>query len=150
EQSTGLSIATALSNRQGRTLPWKAVQDLLNSALNARFLELTGDSGAWPCDFSGAKTVRFRVSSKQGLLPDAVTDGSPTLVASDYLETHQIQDLGDNISKLMDLKTKADVPLKVFVKIELGDGKEIPPADLVAELNKILNNLKKGFGFKYK
>jgi hypothetical protein len=48
--ASGLSIATALSVKVGKTLPWKTVRHSISAALQARFLEVAEASQAWPCD----------------------------------------------------------------------------------------------------
>ncbi|MBM4084628.1 MAG: ATP-binding protein, partial [Planctomycetes bacterium] len=45
DEASGLSIATALSVKVGKTLPWKTVRDVVSGALQARFLELAEGSG---------------------------------------------------------------------------------------------------------
>jgi hypothetical protein len=55
--ASALSIATSLSMRTGKTLPWKTIRDVLNAALQSRFLALTDDSGSWPCEFPSAQFV---------------------------------------------------------------------------------------------
>lgn len=61
--SSGLSIATVLSVKGGKILPWKTVRDVITSALHARFLELTKDSQTWPCDFPSAEFVRLKMAA---------------------------------------------------------------------------------------
>ena len=48
ERASGLSIATALSVKAGKTLPWKTVRDVISAALQARFLELAEDRRPGP------------------------------------------------------------------------------------------------------
>jgi hypothetical protein len=45
DTATALSVAAALSNAKGVTLPWKTVRDVVNASLQARFTELAEDSG---------------------------------------------------------------------------------------------------------
>ena len=59
-EASGLSIATALSVKAGKTLPWKTVRDVITAAINARFVELTQDSQPWPNDFSAAQFVKLK------------------------------------------------------------------------------------------
>ena len=41
-------------------------------------------------------------------------------------------------------KAKADIPIKFKVQIELGDGKNTPPEDVVKKANDLLGELKDG------
>ena len=60
EEATGLSIATALSQKFGQTLPWKTVSDVISASLHARFTQLNPLSGEWPCEFpSKAAKIHF-------------------------------------------------------------------------------------------
>ncbi len=67
------------------------------------------------------------------------------LVALAELEPSEIQDLGDIIPDLLDLKAKFNVPLKFRVQIELGDGAERPSKDTADGFNTLLKKLKEGF-----
>lgn len=79
--SSGLSIATALSVKGGKTLPWKTVRDVITSALHARFLELTKDSQAWPCDFPSAQFVRLKLAAgPSGKFAGGEMDGAGSLM----------------------------------------------------------------------
>ncbi|NMA45089.1 MAG: ATP-binding protein, partial [Lentisphaerae bacterium] len=62
-ETTALAIATALSQKSGRTLPWKTVQDVIASSLNARFTHLDPTSGAWPCDYPAAQSIKLKASA---------------------------------------------------------------------------------------
>lgn len=146
-EATGLSIATALSMKEDKTLPWKTVRDVVTGALQARFIELDPNSHEWPCDFSSAKFVKFKIpAGTPGGTPGTGTGtGVPTpanvLVANAKLEPSQIQDLGDIMPKLLDIKAKSNLPIEFHVRIKVGDGNEIPPADTVNELNALLGDV---------
>jgi len=151
-QATALSIATGLSQRFGLTMPWKTVKDVITSSINARFTELDGTSGKWPCDYSAAHLIKLKVSSAPIGLPSAGGIGPATpakcLVAHAELESSEIQDLAEIIPNLLELKVKFNTPLKFRVQIELGDGKEKPSEETVKEINKLLKELKNGFQFE--
>jgi len=66
EQATALSIATALSQKFGQTLPWKTVKDVIAASLNARFTELDATSGDWPCDYPAAQSIILKVATGRG------------------------------------------------------------------------------------
>jgi hypothetical protein len=144
ETTTGLSVATSLSVKAGKTLPWKSVRDALNAAVQARFLELADGSAAWPCDFPAAQSARFKVAAS----PRAGGPGDPkppqpgVLVASAELEPSQMQELGDIVPKLLDIKVNTNTPLRFHVRIEMGDGKTTPAAEAAAEINALLKDVK--------
>ena len=138
--ASGLSIATGLSIKVGKTLPWKTTKDVISAALQARFLQLAEGSQSWPCDFPSAQFVKFRVSEAPPKYPLGPELGK-VLSADAELQPSQIQDLGDIVSKLLDIKAKYDAPLRFHVRIEMGDGKNIPSAQAAAEANALLRNV---------
>jgi hypothetical protein len=75
--------------------------------------------------------------------------GTPTaskyLVAQTELEPSEVQDLGDLVPQILEIKAKANVALRFRVQIELGDGKEAPPDDVVKQINELLAGLKDAF-----
>ncbi|MCF6159587.1 MAG: ATP-binding protein [wastewater metagenome] len=143
EACSGLSIATALSQKIGKNLPWKTVKDVISAALQAHFLEVAEESEPWPCDFPSAKFAVFKQTTG-GSIPKPIPR-SNTLVASTELEPAQIQDLGDIIPKLLEIKAKANTPIKFHIQIEIGDGKTLLSSDYSKEINTLLNNIKEGF-----
>ena len=156
EQTNALAIATALSQRVGKTLPWKTIKYVITDSLQARFTQLAEESAPWPCDLPGAQTVKIKVApvitgggSGGG---SAGAGGSGTgpgtgnlLVASGEFEPSEIQDLADLLPQLLDFKAKAKTPLRFHVRMEVGDGTERPSPETTAELNKLLDGLKEGF-----
>ncbi len=142
---SGLSVATSLSQKAGKTLPWKSVRDVISAGLQARFLEIA--EGTWPCDFPLSQFAKFKV--KVGVpVPPPQPTLSVSLAADAELEPDQIQDLGDLMPKLLEIKAKANIPLRFHVRIELGDGKTKPTDDISKAINSILNNVKEGFDLK--
>lgn len=145
--ASALSVATALSMKAGKTLPWKTVRDVISGALQARFLELDSGSHDWPCDFPSAQFVKLKVtkaSSKGGGGSGGGSGGGAPklLVTVANLEPSQVQDLGDIVPKLLEIKTKSNTPIRFQVRIELGDGKALPPADAVQKANTLLKGIK--------
>lgn len=58
ETATGYLISVALSRKAGKTLPCVTVRAVIDAAMRARLAERAADSGPWPCDISGAETVK--------------------------------------------------------------------------------------------
>jgi hypothetical protein len=144
--ASALSIATALSVMMGKTLPWKTVRDVVSGALQARFLEVAEGSQAWPCDFPSAQFAKFKVATGADRVEiggRGVSDvGLRTiLVAASELEPAQVQDLGDIVPKLLEIKAKAGTPIRFHIRIEVGDGKTIPAAEVAKDFNALLKRV---------
>lgn len=150
--STALYIATALSMKAGKTLPWKTVRDAIGGALQARFLSMAEASGPWPCEYPAAQQVRLAITTAQvgpgG--PVSVKKAIPAnvLVASAELEPGEIMELGDVVPKLLEVRAKSGVPVKFHLQIEVGDGKKTPPEDVAKQINTLLQNAKDGLSLK--
>jgi hypothetical protein len=109
-------------------------------------LEVAEDSQAWPCDFPSAQFVKFKMTTGargQGGVGRKTDPGAVrVLVASAELEPAQIQDLADVVPKLLDIKAKVGIPIRFQVRVEMGDGKVVPPAEAAKEANALLKNVK--------
>jgi hypothetical protein len=138
--ASALSIATSLSMKVGKTLPWKSIREVIGGALQARFLELGEGSQAWPCDFPSARFVLLRLPKSAPPPPPPPPRG--VLVAEADLEPSQIQDLGDIVPQLLEIKAKANVPIRFRVRVEMGDGKALPSAGAVKEANAVLKSVR--------
>jgi hypothetical protein len=153
DEATALSIATALSHKFGETLPWKTVSNVIDAAINARFVELTDLSEKWPTDFPHAAAVRLKASSAAGNVGaggGGASHGerkSDVLVAEMELAPHAMQELGDIIPQLLEIKNKAEIPLVFRIRIEVGDEGKKPDDATVEQLNQLLQNIDKNFGF---
>lgn len=134
EQTTALSITTALSKKAGKTLPWLTVKEAIDGALKARFLKLSEDSGPWPSEFTGAQAVKLTLP-KEEPPPTPPPPPKDVFVAEAYLEPGQIQDLADQIPELS--KTAVGRELKYYVRIEFkGDEEKEKIAEKINELLK--------------
>ena len=146
-KTTALAIAVALSQQHRKTLPWKTVRDVIGASLHARFTELDPASGKWPCDFPSAQGIKLRIATFAGY--DGGGGGGvrePNVVVADAeLQASEIQELGDVIPDLLDIKNKAGYPLIFRVRISAGNDKQAPDKASIAEINQILENLKAGF-----
>ncbi len=157
--TNALAIATALSQQAGHTLPWKTMRDVIGGSLQARFITVQEDSAPWPCDMPAANTVRLRVASTdvtgggsaagagEGGFAGGAHGGAATklLVARAELEPSEIQDLGDLVPQLLEIKNEANTSLVFRVQIEFGDGVEAPKPELAEKINALLEDLKAGF-----
>jgi hypothetical protein len=148
-ETTALAIATALSQKSGQTLPWKTVQDVIAAALNARFAQLDPTSGTWPCDYPAAQSIKLKVgtsdySADPGVGGVEIHETNAKWAESE-LDASEIQNLGDVIQKLLDIRSKSGYPITFKVRIEIGDADNIPDDATIAEINQILDNIKQGF-----
>ena len=144
--ASGLSIASALSIRESKPLPWKTIKDVIGGALQARFLKLGEGSQTWPCDYPAAQSVIL----KEQDTPPPPPPPPPGLIlhAEADLEPSQIQDLGDIIPKLLDIKKKTGIPIRFRVSVEIGDGKTAPPENAKNEVNTLLKDVKEELKLK--
>jgi hypothetical protein len=145
--ASGLSIATALSIRESKTLPWKTIKDVIGGALQARFLTLSEGSQTWPCDFPSAQAV-ILMQQKTPPPPPPPPPRGLIMCGETDLEPGQIQDLGDIVPKLLDIQKKVGLPLRFHVRIEMGDGKTAPPEKEAKELNALLKDIKEEWQLK--
>jgi hypothetical protein len=132
--TTALAIATALSNRAGKTLPWPLVRQALDDAFRFNYLERALDSGPWPCEYPGAQSVKVRVPTTPSIYKPEPKPG--IRVAETELETFELQDLADVLGSLV--KAAAGYDLKFHVRIELGGN---PPGEVVKQINALLEDV---------
>jgi len=99
-QTSVLALAAGLSYRVGRPLPWRMVKDALDSAFNVHYLERTGESAAWPCDYGGAQWVKIQVPETKPVKPGPVPKPGAR-IAQAALQPNQIQDLADSMGDLL-------------------------------------------------
>ena len=142
-----------------KTLPWKTVKDVIGASLNARFTQLADGSVPWPCDLPAAQTVKLKVApagtgggtggggtgGTGGGTTGGGTPPSTIRVAEADFEPSEIQDLGNLIPALLELKAKCKVPMKFRVRLELGDGRTAPSDTVIKEVNALLIDLDEAF-----
>ncbi|MBI4525152.1 MAG: DUF499 domain-containing protein [Deltaproteobacteria bacterium] len=138
--ATAASIAAQLSSRFGTNLPWRTVKYVIDEALRANFLCVAEDSAPWAGDPGTAQYAKFQASKAARPTPTPTATG--VLVAESELKASEMQDLGDIVPKLLEVKAKTNVPLRFHVRIEMGDGKTKPPADAVKQINTLLKGVK--------
>lgn len=144
-EASALGILTSLSHSTGLTLPWRTVRDAIAGALQARFIELTEGGTPWPCDLSGAQSVRLRTAKPAGGAEheDRTERGVVELVAD--LEPSELQDLADILPRLLEVKAKTNLPIQFRLKVRLGDGGEPPSPEAVGAVNQILRGVKEAW-----
>lgn len=138
EDSNVHLIHAALSSKVGKPLPWSRVSHAMEEAFRLGLIERTLDSGAWPCDLGGASAVKVRVC-KNDIKAPPPPNHSGSKVASAELQTHEVQDLADNIDALRE--ATAGQPLRIRVTIEIGDGGQVDQA-VIDKVNDVLAKVK--------
>ena len=149
--TTALSIATVLSQQAGNTLPWKTVRDVIGGSLQARFIALADDSVPWPCELAVANAVKIKVAAAGAGGGDeggACAEQMHICAAAADFEPSQIQDLGDIIPKLLEIKAKSKVAMKFHVRLDVGDGTTRPGEDIIGDINHLFEDLGNDFYVK--
>ena len=132
-KTNALAIATALSTKRGVNLPWSTVQTTIEDGIRARWIELSNDSAAWPCDLASEQVILQVPSTVREEPSEPKPQG--LLMAEDVLEANGIQDLADQIPDI----TKAAVgnTLKFNIRMEFG-GETTPDPGAVEKINELL------------
>jgi hypothetical protein len=146
DTASALSIATALSQQFGQTLPWKTVRDVLDNAIRARFVDLDPTSGTWPAEFASARTIKLKPSSVKAPTGSAVTpERKPnTLFAEAELAPREMQDFGDVVPKLLEIKAKHNFNMRFRLQIEV-EGNPETSVDVKRQLNQVLKSVTNDF-----
>jgi hypothetical protein len=143
EQTTALSIAIALSNKEGLPVPWRVVVSAIDDAIKSRWLELDPNAGIWPSDFPGASAVLLKlpavkaVGGGAGAVDENEATKTGVYMSASQIEPSALQDLNDALPGIQKAAASAGAPLRFRLEIRLGDGKPIEPTKL-AEINKLL------------
>lgn len=140
EEATAHLIHAALSARAGRPLPWMPVRQALADGFRLGLFERTLESGPWPCDPGGAGAVRIRLSKDRQ--QESRVSRYDARVATAELETHEVQDLADQIDELR--KVTAGHALRIRVTVEFGEAGKVEQ-DLIDQVNGILGKVKRGW-----
>ena len=140
-RTNALAIMTALSNRRGGNLPWSTIQSGLQTGIRSRWIELSPESGPWPCGFAGAQFVLIQAPS-QRLSDNRGTYGGQkrlgTFTAEASLEAGGIQDLAEQIPALS--LAAVGTSLTFNIRIELG-GDTPPNPEAIEAINALLTQV---------
>lgn len=140
KSTTALGLGLALSRHTGDTLPWPVVRDAVDGALRAGLLELSLDSGVWPCDYVAAHAVKLRLRGDGEPLPPHPPAPAGQLSAEADLTPDEIQDFADAVGELC--SAAAGYRLGIALRVELGDD-EPPPAEVADKVRRILLGVSK-------
>jgi hypothetical protein len=143
DKASALSLLMQLSSSMAQTLPWKAVRDVIASALAAHFLEIADSSQTWPCDLAGAQFAHFRIpTTPPPNLPEEPKLNPNVVMVSTKLEGSEVQNLGDVVNDLLEIRNKYSTAISFNVRVELGDGKNPPPPEAIQKVNALLKTVK--------
>ena len=134
--ATALALSVALARREGHPLPWTVLRGAIDGALATRWLELTPDSGAWPCAHADASKVALRMPLD--FEPTSVSESGDTYRSSAPLDPAALQDLVDVLPEVV--KAAAGMPLEFRLDVTLGAGQPID-ADAIASINDLLGGV---------
>jgi hypothetical protein len=98
------------------------------------------ESGPWPCDLGGANAVKMRLVKGEAKETPGTAYGAK--VATAELETHEVQDLADQIDELR--QVTAGYPLHIKVTVEFGEAGKIEQ-EVVDRVNGILSKIRSGW-----
>jgi hypothetical protein len=114
-------------------------------------VELADGSSDWPCDLVAAKSVQIKVATAQPTAGPGGSSGgrrtapSSVRAAEAQFEPSQLQDLGDAVPRLLDIKARTNVQMRFQVRLEIGDGVSEPDPSVVAEINRVLETVGQTF-----
>ena len=131
--ATALALSVALARREGHPLPWTVLRGAIDGALATRWLELTPDSGAWPCAPADASKVALR--TPVDFKPTSVSEAGDAYRSSAPLDPAALQDLVDVLPEVV--KAAAGMPLEFRLDVTLGAGQPIDE-DAVTSINDLL------------
>jgi len=140
EDTTAHLLHGALSAKAGKPLPWMPVRQALEDGFRLGLFERTLESGPWPCDLGGASAVKMRLV-KGGVRETPVT-AYGAKAATAELETHEVQDLADQIDELR--QVTAGHALHIKVTVEFGEAGKVE-REVVDRVNAILSKIKMGW-----
>lgn len=140
EDTTAHLLHAALSAKAGKPLPWTPVRQALEDGFRLGLLERTLESCPWPCDLGGASAVRMRIV--KGGAKESQVSAYGAKVATVELETHEVQDLADQIDELR--QVTAGHALHIKVTVEFGEAGKVEP-EIIDRINAVLSRIKPGW-----
>ncbi|GHV50881.1 hypothetical protein FACS1894168_2560 [Deltaproteobacteria bacterium] len=152
DAATVEAVAAALSQKVGKTLPWKTIKDAVDDALRLRFVSIDPLSPTWPC--SSAEASKVRLLQKQeplGLAEPPAPYGSsslpPTMRAfRSTISLNQLQDAGDIVPELLRIQQTWNTQVTVDISFTIGKEDAAATEDALQALKAALNKVSKDFG----
>lgn len=140
DASNASLLGVIVSKHQRLALPWATIRDAIEAAFRARVIERTPESGPWPCESSGAGSVKVRlVSGKTSTPPPPPPLPTGTRRGREgVLKPNQFQDLVDVMPELLKATAGHDVAFRLVVEV---GGKQAPSERVVEAVNRILGGV---------
>lgn len=140
--TTAQAIATVLSQKAGKPLPWVTVRDAIDGTFRARMLERTIDSAPWPSDSAGCGSVKLKLPPTPQPQPQAQPKPAGVYIAESDMRPSEIQDLADHLGDIQ--KAAVGLELKFRIRVEVG-GKNKPTPEMVNTINEKLKEVAGGW-----
>ncbi len=136
KRASAAAIASALSSKAGRPLPWTLISAAIDSAVRSRLLEPAPESTAWPCDVGSARSVVFQVPERVSGAPvQTAMPPAGTKAAEAELRINELQELTERLDDLR--RAAAGHELRFTLRIEVGGAKPVAE-DVARRLNALL------------
>ena len=119
-KTTALAIATALSAKENKTLPWAIVRGAIESGIRARWIEISPGSPVWPCDQSDAPKVVIQAPADRSYNQTGSEQRikeTRTLTASARMEPAGIQELADKLGEILSAAVGHDITVNVRIDL---------------------------------
>lgn len=120
--TTATALATALSQRAGKVLPWPVIRDAIDGAIRARMLDRAADSAPWPTEWAGADRVKLCVPKEAPPPPEPT--GPRVYRAEAELSVSEIQNLGEEVGAIQ--AAAAGLNPKFVVRFEMTPQSDVP------------------------
>ena len=133
-KTTVAALASALADQAGMAIPWSVMERSVNGALDARWLERSPGSAAWPCKARNADNVVL--AEPKSAVPPPPTPPPPGVyrgVAT--IDTIAVQELAERLDELITTATGTDLTFRLEIELQ---GQDTVPAAKVDEINAVL------------
>ena len=140
-KTTVADLAAALAEREGAPIPWSVMQQTIEGAIAARWLETTSESKAWPCNPADAATVVLAAPTKAdrpGLTPLPPTQRQGTYRTVAIIEPMAVQELAEVLDDI--ITAAAGMRLTFELAVEVNDEKGVLPRKM-EEINALLEKV---------
>ncbi len=142
-RTSALALSTALSAEMGAPLPWPVLRQAIDSAINAHWLQLTRNSGPWPCDFSGAAGITLKEpDARKPPGPGGGEERESAFTASADLEPNELQDFTEVLPDILKAATGSTVRFHMRIVLE-DEGSGVLP-EQVSSLDELLAHVNPG------
>lgn len=142
-----VAVAAAIEAQEGHPAPWAVLRRGIENAARAGWLTVAPESGAWPCEASGAQAV---VLARPSVLPDEPPRkrGDPAPIGPYSTSADALQDLTEALPDL--LRAAAGTPVEFRIGVKLGSGENAASRETVESVTRLLAGVHPDFDPKQK